>query len=196
MIAYLTGKLQNRGPNYIVINVGGVGYQVHISANTLHELPEEGSEMALHIHTYLREDQLSLFGFRTEAEKELFQKLLKVNGIGPKLALAVLSGLPYSDFVATVQKQDLERLQTIPGIGKKTAERILLDLRDLLKKQGGLIAIPAHDGSQIYEEALSALVNLGYSKNQGEAALAKLNWKQNLGLEGAVRGALQNLGRG
>ncbi len=196
MIASLTGKLQNIGSNQITMNVGGVGYQVYLSAGALRTLPEVGAEISVHIHTYLREDQLSLFGFHTEAEKELFLKLLKVNGIGPKLALAVLSGLPYSEFVSTVERQDLERLQTIPGIGKKTAERILLDLRDLLKKQGGMIAMPAHNGSQIYEQALSALVNLGYSRNQGEAALAKLNWKQELKLESAVRVALQNMARG
>lgn len=196
MIAFLTGEIQSKSASQVIINVGGVGYHVHISTNTFYELPEVGEALSLYIHTHLREDQLSLFGFLATAEKEIFQQLLKVSGIGPKLALNVLSGIPHRDFVQAVQSQDLSRLTSIPGIGRKTAERILIDLKDRLKIQSSLTTAVSQNGKQIFDEALSALVNLGYSKIEAERALAKLPWQANIELEAAIKKALQVLVKG
>lgn len=196
MIASLTGKIQVKSANQMIVNVGGVGYHLHISANTFYELPEVGAEVSLQVHTHLREDQLSLYGFLATEEKELFQQLIKISGIGPKVALNILSGLSHRDFIDTVQGQDLTRLTAIPGIGKKTAERILLDLKDRLKIQLGSTTATGLNGKVVFQDTLSALVNLGYSKSEAEKSLTRLPWNTHMELEAAIKQALQILTRG
>src|SRR5215472_16790099 len=132
MIAHLRGKLVSRHPNLVILETGGVGYLVTVSVPTFSELPSLGSEVALHIHTHVREDQLALYGFLRPEEKQLFEKLITVSGIGPKLAITVLSGMAAENMVNAIRGNDLTRLTKIPGIGRKTAERMVLELRDKL----------------------------------------------------------------
>src|SRR5947207_12635431 len=136
MIAHLRGKLISRRPNLVIVETGGVGYDVTISVPSFAELPSLGSEVAFHIHTHVREDQLALYGFLRAEEKQLFEKLITVSGIGPKLAITVLSGMPTPDMVSAIRGNDVARLTRIPGIGKKTAERMVLELRDKLEGFG------------------------------------------------------------
>lgn len=193
MISHLRGVLLSKDTHCVVIDVGGVGYQASISLNTFYELPPEGLEVALHIHTHLREDQLSLFGFLSPEEKNLFLQLIKVSGVGPKLAMTLLSGLPYSQLAEAISKGDAAALQSISGIGKKVSERILIDMKGkfLPSKTGGQAV-----GSQSYDEALSALTHLGYSRPQADAALGRLDWSKELTLTEAIRQSLKNLSRG
>src|SRR6266851_3869202 len=141
MIAHLRGKLIARHPNQVIVETMGVGYDVTISVPTFSELPPAGSEIALHIHTHVREDQLALYGFLRSEEKHLFEKLITVTGIGPKLAVTILSGIAADDMVGAIRSNDIARLTKIPGIGKKTAERMVLELRDKLPEAGS--AAPA-----------------------------------------------------
>jgi holliday junction DNA helicase RuvA len=171
MIAHLRGKLLAKHPNQAIVETSGVGYDVTISVPTFSELPSTGSEVALHIHTHVREDALSLYGFLRLEEKRLFEKLLTVSGIGPKLAITILSGMPAAEMVAAIRGGDVGRLTRIPGIGKKTAERMVLELRDKLPPAG---AIPEPSGAgttPVEEDVLSALVNLGYQRAAAEKAL-------------------------
>src|SRR5580693_8591064 len=137
MIAHLRGKLLAKHPNQAIVETAGVGYDVTISIPTYSGLPTAGSEVSLHIHTHVREDQIALYGFLQLAEKHLFEKLLTVSGIGPKLAITILSGMPADDMVGAIRGNDVARLTRIPGIGKKTAERMVLELRDKLPPVGG-----------------------------------------------------------
>jgi len=170
MIAHLRGRLLSRQPNRAVVETGGVGYDVHISVPTFSELPAVGAEVALFIHTHVREDALALYGFLRAAEKKLFERLISVSGIGPRLAITILSGMPAEEMVAALRAGDAARLTRIPGIGKKTAERMVLELRDKLE---GLVAAPAPLGgvTPIEEDVLSALMNLGYSRPTAERAI-------------------------
>ena len=188
MIAHLRGKLIARHPNQAIVETAGVGYDVTISVPTFSELPPLGSEVALHIHTHVREDQLALYGFLRPEEKELFEKLITVSGIGPKLAITILSGMPADDMVNAIRGNDLARLTKIPGIGRKTAERLVLELRDKLPAPGeeAKSVIPAL--SSIQEDVLSALVNLGYQRTAAEKALA--NVEKNGSFEAMFRDAL------
>src|SRR6516164_1369961 len=136
MIAHLRGKLISKHPNQAIVEAGGVGYDVAISVPTFSELPSVGSDVALHIHTHVREDAIALFGFLRADEKQLFEKLITVSGIGPKLAITILSGMPTSDMVGAIRANDHARLTRIPGIGKKTAERMCVELRDKLEALG------------------------------------------------------------
>src|SRR6202522_4656915 len=136
MIAHLRGTLLSKHPNQVVIETAGVGYEINISVPTFSELPAKGTEVALHIHTHVREDQIALYGFLTPAEKQLFEKLITVSGIGPKLAITILSGMPADEMVGAIRGNDIARLTRIPGIGKKTAERMVLELRDKLPPPG------------------------------------------------------------
>ncbi len=170
MIAHLRGTLLAKHPNQAVVETHGVGYDVVISVPTFSELPAAGAEVALHIHTHVREDALSLYGFLRLAEKHLFEKLLTVSGIGPKLAITILSGMPADEMVGAIRGGDVARLTRIPGIGKKTAERMVLELRDKLPAPAGTAEVsPA--ASPIEEDVLSALVNLGYQRASAEKAL-------------------------
>ena len=172
MIAHLRGRLLFKRPNQAVIETAGVGYDVAISVPTFSELPQEGSEVSLFIHTHVREDAIALFGFLRAEEKQLFEKLISVSGIGPKLAITVLSGMSFSAVVVAIRSNDLAALTRIPGVGKKTAEWMVLELRDKLEQFGGAAAAPARASSPVEEDVLSALVNLGYQKAAVERAIA------------------------
>jgi len=172
MIAYLRGKLLFKHPNQAVVEVGGVGYEVNITVPTFSDLPGPGAEVSLFIHTHVREDALSLFGFLRAEEKQLFEKLISVSGIGPKLAITILSGLSAPAAVAAIQGNDVAALTRVPGIGKKTAERMVLELRDKLQGLGGAPAMAAA-ASPMEEDVISALLNLGYNRSMAEKALAR-----------------------
>ena len=172
MIAHLRGKLLSKHPNQAIVETGGVGYDVTISVPTFSDLPGLGGDVALHIHTHVREDQIALYGFLRPAEKQLFEKLITVSGIGPKLAITILSGMAADEMVGAIRGNDVARLTHIPGIGKKTAERMVLELRDKLPAVGAgeVAAVPPL--SAIEEDVLSALVNLGYQRPAAEKAVA------------------------
>jgi Holliday junction DNA helicase RuvA len=172
MIAHLRGKLIARHPNQAIVETAGVGYEVVISVPTFSELPGLGGEVALHIHTHVREDQLALYGFLRPEEKQLFEKLLTVSGIGPKLAITILSGMPAEDMTNAIRGNDVARLTRIPGIGKKTAERMVLELRDKLPAADQDARPAVSSFSSVQEDVLSALVNLGYQRAAAEKALA------------------------
>jgi Holliday junction DNA helicase RuvA len=172
MIAHLRGKLISRHPNLIIVETAGVGYDLTISVPAFAELPSLGSEVAFHIHTHVREDQIALYGFLRPEEKQLFEKLITVSGIGPKLAITILSGMAADEMVNSIRSNDLARLTKIPGIGRKTAERMVLELRDKLPPAGTdqVQVIPSLSATQ--EDVLSALVNLGYQRSPAEKALS------------------------
>jgi Holliday junction DNA helicase RuvA len=172
MIAHLRGRLLAKHPNQAIVETGGVGYDVTISVPTFSELPGVGSEVALHIHTHVREDALALYGFLLASEKALFEKLVTVSGIGPKLAITILSGMAADEMAGAIRGNDVARLTRIPGIGKKTAERMVLELRDKLPAPQAGAATPAPALSAVEEDVLSALVNLGYQRGNAEKALA------------------------
>jgi Holliday junction DNA helicase RuvA len=174
MIARLRGTLADKTPSRIVIEAGGVGYDVQIPLSTFYPLGEVGAEVVLRVHTHVREDALALFGFGTPLEHQLFERLIAINGVGPRLALAVLSGIEPSELIKAVRSQDVVRLTKIPGVGKKTAERIGLELKDRLP----VMAEEGHPGSsgsreedERRKDLLSALVNLGYPHAAAENAL-------------------------
>ncbi len=173
MIAYLEGKLRHKSPEQIVIDVHGVGYSVLVPLSTFYDLPDLGEKAALNIHTHVREDTLQLYGFRTMSEKEMFLHLITVNGVGPKLAVNILSGLNPDELTKALMEQDHRRLKGIPGVGKRIAERIVLELRDKVKPKGekeAEFSIPPSDANA-YADALSALLNLGYRSAEAERAL-------------------------
>jgi|SRR5579885_1363132 len=171
MIALLRGKLLAKHPNQAIVDINGLGYDVTISIPTFSELPGLGSEVQLHIHTHVREDAIALYGFLRPEEKQLFEKLLTVSGIGPKLGITILSGMAAEDMINAIRGNDVARLTKIPGIGKKTAERMVLELRDKLPKEvmGGVDVLPKI--SPVEEDVLSALMNLGYQRPAAERAL-------------------------
>jgi holliday junction DNA helicase RuvA len=171
MIAHLRGKLLAKHPNQAIVETHGVGYDVTISVPTFSELPATNNEVALHIHTHVREDALSLYGFLRLEEKRLFEKLLTVSGIGPKLAITILSGMPADEMIAAIRGGDVGRLTRIPGIGRKTAERMVLELRDKLPPAGAAVEATAVAVTPVEEDVLSALVNLGYQRATAEKAL-------------------------
>lgn len=176
MIALLKGTLIEKMPEVVIIDAGGVGYEVFIPLSTFYDLPAPGAAATLHIHTRLREDSLRLFGFFSQQEKQIFEVLIGINKVGPKLALAILSGLPFSELWAAVSSNDVARLSAIPGVGKKTAERLALELRDKLAAPVGQKGEqPPVSSNPMRDDALSALVNLGYKKQDAEKALDRLN---------------------
>ena len=169
MIGRLTGRLASKAPDQILLDVAGVGYLVHIPLSTFYELPEVENPASLWIHTHVREDALSLFGFLTERERSLFLLLLGVAGIGPKVALTVLSGIPPSELVAALRKQDVRRLVAVPGVGKKTAERMVLELSE--KVAAFAEEAPPETTAVAAEDVISALVNLGYRRSDAERSV-------------------------
>lgn len=171
MIAHLRGTLLAKHPNQAIVETHGVGYDVAISVPTFTEMPAAGAEVALHIHTHVREDALSLYGFLRLAEKRLFEKLLTVSGIGPTLAIKILSGMPADEMGAAIRGGDLARLTRIPGIGRKTAERMVLELRDKLPPATTASEITAATANPVEEDVISALVNLGYQRAAADKAL-------------------------
>ena len=179
MIALLRGKLLEKHPNQVIIETGGVGYDVVIPVSTFSALPDSGAEVKLRIHTHVREDALSLFGFLTLDEKTIFEKLISVSGIGPTLAIKVLSGMSTSDLTAAIRNGHVELLVRIPGVGKKTAERIVLELKDKLEGVAAMAAagVPSMAAasalSVIEQDVMSALLNLGCNRAAAEAAVRK-----------------------
>ncbi|MGC2477771.1 MAG: Holliday junction branch migration protein RuvA [Candidatus Sulfotelmatobacter sp.] len=172
MIAHLRGKLLAKHPNQAIVETAGVGYDVTISVPTFSDLPAVGSEVAIYIHTHVREDALALYGFLRPAEKFLFEKLLTVSGIGPKLAITILSGMAADEMVGAIRGNDVARLTRIPGIGKKTAERMVLELRDKLPEVSPAATPAVPPMNAVEEDVLSALMNLGYQRAAAEKALA------------------------
>ena len=206
MIAYLRGTVRFKRARRVVIDAGGVGYDVIIPVSTFYPLEDEGRETSLHIHTHVREDALALYGFKTEREKILFEKLMGVSGVGPKLAITILSGLEFDDLITALRKGDLVSLTHMPGVGKKTAERLVLELRDKLAEfaaAGEPAAAPAEPAapgefSAIDEDVLSALVNLGYHRASAEAAVREVRKDKSIAagdFEQRLRTALRLLAR-
>ena len=169
MIAHLRGRLVAKHPNQAVVDCAGVGYDVAISVPTFSDLPDLGAEVSLYIHTHVREDALALYGFLRAQEKQLFERLISVSGIGPKLAITILSGMPAEEMVSAIRGNDVAKLTRIPGIGKKTAERMVLELRD---KLDAFAAAPVRAASPVEDDVLSALLNLGYQRPAAEKAIA------------------------
>ncbi len=169
MIAHLRGRLVAKHPNQAIVDCAGVGYDVAISVPTFSDLPNVGAEVSLFIHTHVREDALALYGFLRAEEKSLFEKLIGVSGIGPKLAITILSGMAAEEMVSAIRGNDIARLTRIPGIGKKTAERMVLELRD---KLDAFAAAPVRAASPVEDDVLSALLNLGYQRTAAEKAVS------------------------
>jgi len=200
MIALLRGTLVDKAPNRLIVDVAGVGYDVQVPLSTFYVLGEAGSAVTLRIHTHVREDTIALFGFATALELDLFERLIAISGIGPKLALVVLSGIEPADLIKAIRLHDVARLTSIPGIGKKTAERIGLEMKDRLPAAApGIDAAPAvatpHD--QMRDDLLSALMNLGYQRPAAEKALEKtLRQTEEPGFEQALKETLRSLMKG
>jgi Holliday junction DNA helicase RuvA len=198
MIAFLRGRILDKHPNLLIVDVNGVGYQVHVPLSTFYDAGEIGAETELRIHTHVREDALQLYGFLTRLEQQLFERLIATSGIGPKLAVAVLSGIEPADLIAAVHRADVGRLTSIPGVGRKTAERIVLELKDRL---GPLTDAPgasatAPTGERLRDDLLSALQNLGYHRPLAEKAIeAALSSSGATSFEHALRAALRELMR-
>lgn len=197
MIAHLRGRIFDKQPNRIIVDVNGVGYDVAVPLSTFYGLGESGADIALRIHTHVREDALLLYGFATRLEQELFEKLISVSGIGPKVALAVLSGIEPTDLIKAIQRGDLARLTAIPGVGKKTSERIVLELKDRLPlaahteaQTGG-----ASEPSDLKDDVLSALMNLGYHRPLAEKAVDGALKAKTGDFEQTLRQALRELAR-
>ncbi len=195
MIARLEGVLREKGPELIVLDVGGVGYGVRVPLSTFLELPDEGKTVSVRVHTHVRQDALHLYGFRTDAERTAFRLLLGISGVGPRLALAILSGIPVARLSAAVRDGDTAALRSVPGVGNKTAQRIMVELKD---KVGPLEAPEDGAPREDAEEAtVSALLNLGYPRSQAErvvrAALERL--PRSPTLEDLVREALRAAAR-
>ena len=177
MIALLRGTLLEKHPNQAIVDAGGVGYDVAIPVSTYTALPDAGSEVTLRVHTHVREDAIALFGFSSPDEKTLFEKLIAVSGIGPKLAITVLSGLAAPDLITAIRGSQTDRLVRIPGVGKKTAERMVLELKDKLDGLGGSAAPATTEKpvllNDVEVDVLSALINLGCQRGAAETAIRK-----------------------
>jgi holliday junction DNA helicase RuvA len=196
VIAYLRGRLLEKHPNRLVVDVHGVGYEVHVPVSSFYGLGDAGSEVALRVHTHVREDTLALFGFVSALELQLFERLIATSGIGPKLALAVLSGIEPPELIQAVHRGDVARLTRIPGVGKKTAERIALELKDRLASLAAPEPEPSQAPSGLRDDLVSALVNLGYHRPAVEKALdAVLAQEPGVTFEAALRAAFRHLGR-
>jgi Holliday junction DNA helicase RuvA len=198
VIAYLRGALLEKNPSRLIVDVGGVGYDVQVPLSTFYVLGEPGAEVTLRVHTHVREDVLALYGFATPLEQALFEKLIGISGIGPKLALAVLSGIEPLDLIRAIRLQDVARLTAIPGVGKKTAERIGLELKDRLPaamQEIDRAAAPTPPEDQLRGDLLSALLNLGYQRAAAEKAIEK-TVSADIGFEQALRDVLRALMRG
>lgn len=198
MIAHLRGTLIEKHPNQAVVEAAGVGYDVTIPVSTYTGLPAVGSEVRLRVHTHVREDAISLFGFSTADEKFVFEKLIGVSGIGPKLGVTVLSGLPVGDLVSAIRAGQIERLVKIPGVGKKTAERMIVELRDKLDPvaAGAVAAVPSVARpalTAVEEDVLSALMNLGCQRGAAEAAVQKAKASGAVDFEPLFRKAMENV---
>jgi len=197
MIALLTGRLAHKSPDAIIIDVNGVGYRVQIPFSTYYELPEEGKTVSLSIYTHVKEDAISLFGFRTVTEKEFFQLLITVSGIGPKMARDILSNIQPDELAAAIVQGNLARLSAIPGIGKKTAERLVLELKEKVRKMdvapSATTAAPSEAPPEVADDVASALVNLGYKEAVVRKVLAEMIIEPGASTELVLRQALKVL---
>ena len=173
MIGRLRGRVLEKRPNQVILDVQGVGYDVNIPVSTYYLLPDPPAEAQLHIYTHVREDTLALYGFLTLGEKKMFEKLLSVSGIGPKLAITILSGLDVQELAPAIRQNDLLKLTHIPGVGRKTAERIVLELRDRVAEAEAERAALPSGLSPVQEDVLSALLNLGYQRAAAEKAVGR-----------------------
>jgi Holliday junction DNA helicase RuvA len=196
MIAHLRGTLLEKHPNQVVVDVQGVGYDVVIPVSTYTALPDTGAEVRLRVHTHVREDAIALFGFHSAEEKGLFERLISVSGIGPKLAVTVLSGLAAEDLISAIRGSDVQRLVRIPGVGKKTAERMVLELRDKMEGIGtGTAAAPRVESAgsltALEQDVLSALINLGCQRAAAETAVRKAKGQGITEFEPLFRKALE-----
>jgi holliday junction DNA helicase RuvA len=201
VIALLRGTLLEKHPSRVVVDVAGVGYDVQVPLSTFYGLGDPGAGVTLRIHTHVREDVIALYGFSTPLEQDLFERLIAISGIGPKLALAVLSGIEPADLIRAIRTQDVARLTKIPGIGKKTAERIGLELKDRLPQPvlGAAGPVPAsgRPEDQFRDDLLSALLNLGYQRPAAEKAIDQvLKDSAGIGFEQALRDVLRSMMKG
>ena len=194
MIAILTGKLIAKQDEHCIIDINGVGYHVSISLSTLNSLPELNQVVTLHIHTYVREDQLVLYGFQDEVERATFLQLISISGVGPRMAKSILSNIPANDLSQAIRREDLTRLTAISGVGKKTAERIIIELKDKI-----ISLIPQNyqtnqtNEAPHYEQTCSALTNLGYTAAAAADAVRKVKSLETLSLADAIKHALKEL---
>jgi Holliday junction DNA helicase RuvA len=202
VIAHLRGRIFEKHPNRLVVDVNGVGYEVFVPLSTFYGLGEPGADLSLRIHTHVREDALTLYGFATLLEQELFERLISVSGIGPKVALAVLSGIEPQELLRAIERADLARLTAIPGVGKKTSERIVLELKDRLPRAQAVVAALGETASEtpvVRDDVLSALVNLGYHRPLAEkavdAAIRLLGQSPDAGFERLLKTALRELAK-
>ncbi|HRH43933.1 MAG TPA: Holliday junction branch migration protein RuvA [Pyrinomonadaceae bacterium] len=204
MIAYLSGKLLEKDANVVIIDVNGVGYEVSIPLSTFYELGEIGEVVSLRVQTIVREDAFQLFGFKTVREKELFLLLISVSGIGPKSAITALSGMSADEIISAIRTNNLARLNAIPGVGKKTAERIVIELRDKITKLSAIAGeemksegIPMSSGDVVMDDAISALTNLGYQRAAAEKALNQaMQEGTEMSVQKLLRRSLQLLAKG
>ena len=198
MIAHLTGQLFRKSPQSVIIEAGGIGYEVFVPLSTFYALPEQNERVSLHIYTHVREDTLSLFGFSSHLERDLFMLLISVSGIGPKLAVNILSGIGPQELLQAIALGNANRLKAIPGVGKKTAERIVLELKDKAARLGGkeieVARPPVMTHDTLSSDALSALINLGYAPNAAKKAVDKAQQTvNNDSLEALIKEALRLL---
>ena len=206
MIAHLNGKLLTKEPNAVIVDVAGVGYEVNIPLSTFYELENEGSNVQLRIYTHVKEDALQLYGFKTTRERELFVNFISVSGIGPKLGIALLSGMSTDELIASIKSNNLARLTLIPGVGRKTAERLIVDLREKMTAlaasqvaeepgAGADASLPPSD-DDVRAQALSGLINLGYQRSAAEKAIdSVLREDGEITVESVLRRGLSKLSR-
>jgi holliday junction DNA helicase RuvA len=200
MIGFLRGRIIDKHPNLLIVDVQGVGYQVNVPLSTFYDAGDVGADVSLRIYTHVREDALQLYGFLTTLEQQIFERLIAISGIGPRLAIAVLSGIEPGELVAAIHRGDLARLTGIPGVGKKTAERMVLEMKDrlahLVVPSGAAVPVSDSPGERLREDLLSALQNLGYHRPLAEKAVdAALKGAGDATFETALRGALRELMR-
>jgi Holliday junction DNA helicase RuvA len=207
MIAHLSGTLLSKEPNAVILDVGGVGYEVTIPISTFYDLEDAGSNVKLRIYTHVREDALQLYGFKTLRERELFMRLISVSGIGPRLGITLLSGMTADEMIASIRTNNLARLTLIPGVGRKTAERLVMELRDKvaslsspeLEEELGAAAAagtPVATGDALHSDVLSALLNLGYQRGSAEKAVTSaLDEGGDVSVESILRRSLRKLAK-
>ena len=194
MIAKISGTLDHKVPGEAIVDVGGVGYQLFISLGVFYRLPEVGAPVSLYVHTHLREDALQLFGFLDQEEKQAFLLMNGVSGIGPKLALSILSGIPSKDLIRALRDGDQVRLLSVPGVGKRLAERMIVELKDKLAGLPGAEPMDGKDGgSQLMRDAVSALVNLGYRRAESENVVREVVRRERGNLEDVLKETLRRL---
>jgi Holliday junction DNA helicase RuvA len=198
MIALLTGRIAVKSPDTVILDVGGVGYRVQIPFSTYFALPEEGNSLSLYIHTHVKEDAINLYGFLTQAEKQFFQLLMTVSGVGPKLAKDILSNIQPAELASALSRGDLVRLNAIPGIGRKTAERLVLELKEKVVKLGlvgeiGKSSAFTRQDTSVQDDVASALVNLGYKEAVVVKTLGEMEIEADVPMETVLRLALKRL---